>query len=70
MYRAAARFFESLRILEHRPKSAKRLKEEAAFGKFGRSTQTVTEVGWVCLKGDRLVHDELGRVRLVLGDGT
>ena len=35
LYPRAARFFESLRLVEHRPKSAKRLKAEAMFGRYG-----------------------------------
>ena len=67
VYAGAARFFESLSILEHKPKSAKRLEEEAAFGRYGRSTAVVPKGGWV-FGNDTLQADEFGRIRVVKGD--
>ena len=64
MYPAAARFFESLRLLEHKPKSAKRLKAEAAFGRFGRATCTISRT-FRCPPDYYPVQDEVGRVRTV-----
>ena len=54
VYPAAARFFESFRIPERRSKSAQRLREEAAFGSYGRATKQVPQSSWV-EKGDRIV---------------
>ena len=68
VYPGAARFFESLRILEHKPKSAKRLKEEAAFGRYGRSTADQSRI-WV-RKGDQLQMDEVGRIHVIPGGRT
>ena len=67
MFRGAARFFESLRILEHKPKSAKRLKEEEAFGKYGRATRTV-EHALRAHSSMIITQDEVGRLRAVPGN--
>ena len=64
LYPAAARFFESLRILEHKPKSAHRVKEEAAFGKYGRATWSLPNK-IRCYKDDYPTRDEVGRVRVI-----
>ena len=52
-YQRAARLFESLRTLERRPKSSKRLKEEAAFGFYGRITKDLSKGFWIS-KGDKV----------------
>ena len=64
MYAAAARFFESLRILEHKPKTAKRRREEAAFGKHGRATHRLPQ-SFLTLPGDKIVSDDVGRTRII-----
>ena len=66
VYPAAAHFFDSLRILERKPKSAKRLKEEAdARSRRRRSTATVMQGGEWC-GGAALQSDELGLIRGVV----
>ena len=64
VYAGAARFFESLRILERRTKSVMRLKEEAAFGRYGRSTEDQSR-GVLTEPGDRLKLDAVGRLHIV-----
>ena len=64
VYPAAARFFESLRILERRSKSAKRVKEEAAFGRYGRTTEVMRR-SVRCHMSDTPTWDELGRLQII-----
>ena len=56
-------------MLEHKPKSAKRKKEEAAFGKYGRSTSIVPE-RTLCHVSDVVTRDKLGRLIVIPGGRT
>ena len=57
VYPAAAHFFESLRVLKHKPKSVKRMQAEVVFGRYGRATSTFSETMWA-QPGDQVVRDE------------
>ena len=67
VYPAAAHFFESLRVLKHKPKSVKRMQAEVVFGRYGRATRKQND--WcITLPGDILTLDDFGRLRCIPKD--
>ena len=63
LYSNAYYFFESLRILEGRPKTPKRQGAEKIFGDGGRSLERAP-THFIVMQGDVVVEDEWGRPRI------